>query len=123
MRQDEGEPELDPAAERVRQKLARLLLGSLGVMALGLLAVFGAILYKVGFEPGNAGPTVGAGVGSFPAETVTGRIALPAGAEIVSVSLDADRGLLQVRQAGGSAALWLVDLRSGRVLARYEIGE
>lgn len=117
--QEDDEPELDPAAERVRRKLARLLFGSLSVMLLGLLAVFGAILYRVSFAGGNAAEPARQAE-AFPPETTTGRIALPAGAEVLSTALDGDRALLHVRSARG-VGLWLVDLRSGRVLSRLDV--
>jgi len=44
-RDEEGD--LDPAMERVRRKLVRLLFFSTGVMALGLTAVVAGIFYRV----------------------------------------------------------------------------
>src|SRR6478735_1566643 len=51
----EEDAPLDPAAERLRRKLVRLLLVSGGIMMLGFIAVFAAIVYKVGkAEEGGA---------------------------------------------------------------------
>ncbi|MEM1317529.1 MAG: hypothetical protein AAGF29_04630, partial [Pseudomonadota bacterium] len=44
---DHDEEPLDPKVEAVRQKLVRLLLVSGGIMLLGFLAVFAAIVYKI----------------------------------------------------------------------------
>ncbi|MYZ49899.1 hypothetical protein [Propylenella binzhouense] len=111
---DEEEPPLDPAVERVRQKLAWLLLGSLGVMLLGLIAVFSAIVYKVGAGGGEEAPAVPA------VAAEGGPIRLPPATEVLDVALDGGRALLHVREPGGTALL-LVDLESGRVLLRRAI--
>src|SRR5690606_39955979 len=42
------EKPLDPAVERVRRKMMRLMLVSIGIMMVGLMAVVGAIVYKLG---------------------------------------------------------------------------
>jgi len=44
---DEEQP-LDPAMERVRRKMVRLMVISIGIMMVGLMAVLGAIVYKIG---------------------------------------------------------------------------
>ena len=44
---EEDEKPLDPAMENVRKKMVRLLAISLGVMMVGLMAVLGAIVYKI----------------------------------------------------------------------------
>ena len=116
-REDE-EPPLDPAAERVRRKLARLLFGSLGVMALGLIAVFAAIVYRVGGY--SAEPESGAAAALSADNPVQASISLPAGARLVATALDGNRALLHLEEAG-AASLVLVDLASGEVLGRYEL--
>lgn len=116
------EAPLDPAAERIRRRLARLLAGSLGVMLLGLIAVFAAIVYKVGgFDRPAASPPRAADSAAPRFEApLHGRIALKPGSEIVALALDGGRALLQVREGAG-AALLLVDLASGDVIGRWEI--
>jgi hypothetical protein len=109
----DDEAPLDPAAERLRRKLARLLLVSGGVMLLGFIAVFAAIVYKLGLL-GESGSTAGG-------EPVEARIALPAGARLLSADLDGGRALLALETAGGGRALLLVELESGRILGRYTI--
>ena len=44
---DEEKP-LDPAVERVRRRMLRLMVISIGIMMTGLMAVLGAIVYKIG---------------------------------------------------------------------------
>ena len=42
----DAEKPLDPAMERVRRRLARLMVVSIGVMLVGLMAVLAAVVYK-----------------------------------------------------------------------------
>ena len=44
---DGEEQPLDPAMERVRRKMIRLLAVSIGIMVIGLMAVLAAIVYKI----------------------------------------------------------------------------
>jgi len=107
---NDSEP-LDPAAERLRRKMTRLLMVSGGIMVLGFIAVFAALVYKLGLLGDAAAIGAGAPVeAAFP---------LPQGARIVSSSLDGDRALLHIEAADGAATLILVDLASGEVLGRY----
>jgi hypothetical protein len=111
----ENEAPLDPAAARLRRKLVRLLFVSGGIMVLGLIAVFGAVVYKL-----NQG---GAGRASrlSPAAPIERRVAIPAGDRIVATALDGDRALLTLAAPDGTTSLLLVDLASGAVLGRYSI--
>jgi hypothetical protein len=116
-RREAEEPPLDPAAERVRRKLARLLLGSLGVMVLGLVAVFAAILYRLS-EVGDRADPAAARSGDAP---VIAEVALPAGGTIASVSLEGGAILIHVALPGGGTQLLVVDAASGRVLTRLDV--
>jgi len=112
---EEEEAPLDPAVERIRRKLARLLIASFGVMFLGLIAVFAVIVYRLNAPPGDPGPSAGAAIRLPAGDTA---IRLPAGARVVSTALDGGRALLQVEKPAG-AELILVDLSDGSILARY----
>jgi hypothetical protein len=114
---EEEEAPLDPAVERVRRKLARLLIASFGVMFLGLIAVFSVIVYRLNAPPGDTGASAGA---AFRLPAGDAAIRLPAGARIVSIALDSGRALLQLEKPGG-AELLLIDLSDGSILARYEL--
>jgi hypothetical protein len=107
----DDEPPLDAAQERLRRKLVRLLFVSGGIMALGLIAVFAAIVYKLG-ETGE-----GAGLSAAAPREAT--LALPADARILSADLDGERALLLVEAADGRRALVLIDLAGGQILGRY----
>lgn len=103
---------LDPAVEAVRRKMARLLLGSFGVMVLGLIAVFAAIVYKL-----NAGVTVS----SAPLEA---DIALPAGSEVLSVALDGPHMLIHAGLPDNPhGQILVVETESGRVIRRFTLSD
>lgn len=107
--EDEEKP-LDPAAERLRRRLARLQLVSGGIMLLGFIAVFASIVYKVS-EGGG-----GLGAGDTPVEAT---LEIPAGHRIVGTALDGEHALLTLAAPDGSTSLVVVDLASGKILGRY----
>lgn len=110
---DEEAP-LDPAAERLRRKLVRLLFLSGGIMMLGLIAVFAAIVYKVRAS--------GEGAAQLSTSSpVEANIAVPPGYKIVATALDGNRALLTLAGPDGSTSLLLVDLGSGAPLGRYAV--
>ena len=103
----DDEAPLDPATERLRRKMVRLLAVAIGTMLVGVMAVLGAVVYKVN----KVGPPVAA----------TGQItlALPAGTRIESMALDGGEALL--RLSGGSDDLVRIDLATGTIIARYDV--
>ena len=82
-------------------------------MVFGFIAVFAALVYKLGL--------LGEGGGALAGAPVEAALAVPAGARLVSAALDGDRALLQIEAADGTTALLLVDLASGRILGRYAL--
>ena len=109
-RMDE-EPPLDPAA-RLRRKMVRLLLISGGIMVLGFIAVFAALVYKLGLLGDSDSSRREAGA---PMEA---RVPIPAGGRLVSAELEGNRALLRIEAADGLTWLVFLDLRSGAVLGR-----
>ena len=103
----DDEAPLDPATERLRRKMVRLLAVAIGTMLVGVMAVLGAVVYKVN----KVGPPVAA----------TGQIALalPAGTRIESMALDGGEALL--RLSGGSDDLVRIDLATGTIISRYHV--
>jgi hypothetical protein len=99
--------------------MVRLLIVSGGIMILGLIAVFAALVYKLGMlGPGDAAAT--ASGDPFRAAVVQAPIALPPGARVVSADLDGSRALLTV-EVDGASALVLIDLATGKTLGRYTL--
>ena len=116
---DEEEP-LDPVMERVRKKMIRLLVISIGIMVIGLMAVLGAIVYKISnpssSQEASSQPQTArevSGSQGILAENI--ELELPDGAVILSTSLTDNRLLISVRLADGSPEFRVVDLTSGQV--------
>jgi len=121
---DQAEAPLDPAAEQVRRKLVRLLVVSFGIMVLGLGAVIAAIIYKLNERNDGADASGHADSvdGRLSAETaIAGAIDLPAGARIVTTSLDGDHALVTIALPDGAMQLLVVDLPSGKIFVRYDL--
>ncbi|MFZ1813968.1 MAG: fimbrial protein [Rhizobiaceae bacterium] len=122
--EQESDKPLDPATEKVRKKMVRLLAVSIGIMMVGLMAVLGAIVYKISGKPETAeGDNLQARNGSaVPVEPgYVGRIDLPPGAEIVSESLDGSNILLRVRLEDNRSQLLVYNLAEDRIVARVAI--
>ncbi len=116
---EEDEKPLDPAMEKVRRKMIRLLGVSIGVMMAGLMAVLFAIVYKMnggGKEPSSiASPASGALIAG------AGEIVLPAGAYMNSQSLSGDRLSLDVTLKGGAREIQIFDMTSRQIVARFAV--
>jgi hypothetical protein len=112
---EEDDAPLSPAAERLRRKLVRLLIVSGGIMALGLIAVFAAIVYKLGEGSRGASNRLSA------ASLVEVDLAIPPGNRVVATALDGERALLTLEGPKGRSELLLIDLASGAVVGRYTI--
>jgi len=113
---EKQEQPLDPAMERVRIKLRRLLLGSSLIMVAGFLSVFAAILYKI-----NASDEAGSAAYRVPsvvteADLRRASYPLPADARIVTTILDGDRLAVTYEGAAGGGIL-LIDVPSWQVFS------
>jgi hypothetical protein len=118
--ENEEDKPLDPATEKVRRKMVRLLAVSIGIMMVGLMAVLGAVVYKIG-NTGPQGSTQDANAG-VPVEPGTeGTIDLPDGAQLLSASLDGDNVMLQLRLAGGAQQIVIHSLSRNRIVARLAL--
>lgn len=89
----------------------------MGVMiALGVLTVIGRIVYLA-----NQGPRQASAASSSGARLAqSGKLALPAGAQVKQISLSGDRLAVHYESAG-STAVAIVDLASGTVLSRIDV--
>jgi hypothetical protein len=115
---EEDEKPLDPAMEKVRRKMIRLLGVSIGVMMAGLMAVLFAIVYKM-----NSGGTAKTVVATASAGSVpdTGEIVLPEGAYLNGQSLSGDRLALDVTLKGGAREIHIFDMAQQKIIARYGV--
>lgn len=116
---EEDEKPLDPAMEKVRRKMIRLLAVSVGVMMAGVMAVLFAIVYKMN---SRAGTTIeeasGANLGGLVA---SGEIVLPAGAYLNSQSYSNGQLALDVTLKGGAREIQIFDVARQAIVARYSV--
>lgn len=108
---DDDDAPLDPAAERLQQKLKRLVFFSSLIMVAGFIAVFSVILYKV-MGPGSQSAAQKAG--EFAAT-----IAVGPDAKVRDVELS-DGRLIVLVEEGAASALLQIDPVTGRVLSRTD---
>jgi hypothetical protein len=119
---DEDEKPLDPAVEKVRRKLVRFAIINLGLLFIALMAVLAAIVYKTNFKPEAPAVNSGAVVPS-PSEQafMSGDIALPTGARIVSQSLSGNRISIVTELSDGSHVIFLYDFAERRMIGRFVV--
>jgi hypothetical protein len=103
--EDDKEPPLDPAMERVQARLRRLILVSGSTLGLGFLAVVVAVIFRVSNL--DRGPADG--------EPWRTSVDLPAGASVLSTDVDGDRLAVTVEDAAGRRVL-VFDMPTGRAL-------
>lgn len=106
--EDDLEKPLDPAVERIRRKMARLLVVSIAVMMIGLMAVLAAIVYKIGDEDGEE-------------EFVGAEIALPVGAKPLEFDFSDSEIAVRVDLVGAGEAVLVFDRRTGQPSGRYDL--
>jgi len=120
----EEEKPLDPATERIRARMVRLLAVSIGIMAVGLMAVLGGIVYRIAGAPeaaDTASPGQAADALAGLPDGFEGRIGLPSGARILSSDLDGGHVLLRIALASGAEELLIYRLASDSVVARIRV--
>lgn len=118
--QEEEKP-LDPEMEKVRRKMVRLLVVSIGIMILGVMAVLAGVVYKV-IEPDEDAQTVTSGSMTVPSGAplqLTG--SLPAGFKVEQVSLDGARILFYGLMADGTRSAIILDATSGTTIAEIAL--
>ena len=105
---DDAEAPLDPAVERLRRRMLRLLVVSIGTMLVAVMAVLGTVVYKAG----SRAPALPAGPLA---------LRLPPNGGILDMALDGERALLRVARIGGGETLLMVDLPRAAVTAEIAI--
>jgi hypothetical protein len=118
---DEKEAPLDPALEKVRRKMVRLLIVSSLVIIVGLMAVVYSIVYRVNKLAPAAEPVATAPL-SEPAVTEARQsVTLPAGFTVESTSLSGNRVVLFGTMADGRKHIVIHDIGTGKTLTEIEI--
>lgn len=116
---DQEEKPLDPAMESVRRKMVRLQIVSGAIMFVSLMAVFGAVVYKVMHsEPAAPAATV-SGVPSDAPLAAT--VSLPLGFKVQSTSFSSGQILFYGETAEGRNKALVFDLRTGRTVADVSV--
>jgi heme/copper-type cytochrome/quinol oxidase subunit 2 len=114
---EQDEKPLDPAAERVRQKLVRFMAINLVILFFAVMVVIAAVVYRnwssAEAPVAELTPPIG--------ETVRGEIVLPKGAMIVSQSLSGGRISLHVAIDGEAESILVYDVATGRLIGQYDI--
>lgn len=112
---EQDEKPLDPVMENVRRKMIRLQLVSAGVMLVMLMAVLGAIVYKV-TRP-SAVPSLASAPAGVPSDAPLAATAvLPQGFEITDSSLSGGQILFFGTLSGVRKAL-VYDIAANRIVA------
>ncbi len=88
-------------------------------LALGILAVFAAILYRIVAEDASAGRAPPVGVAASLSAAALG---LPAGAALVSTAVDGNRLVLTYSHPGGHTLLF-IDVTRMAVTGRLELAD
>lgn len=120
---EEDEKPLDPAMERVRRKMVRLLVISIGIMMAGLMAVLYAIVYKVTNRSDEV-DAVPAEVNKqlvLPGSGFSANLDLPEGSMVVSHNIDGRRLSILTQAPDGSQSIHIVDLAEGAMIGRVEL--
>ncbi|MET0358130.1 MAG: hypothetical protein ABW055_01710 [Pararhizobium sp.] len=116
---EQDEKPLDPVMENVRRKMIRLQLVSAGVMLVMLMAVLGAIVYKV-TRP-SATPSLANTTAGVPSDApLTATATLPQGFEITGTSLSGGQILFFGTLAGVRKAL-VFDIAANRIVADISV--
>ncbi len=131
---DDEDAPLDPAVEKVRRKVMRLMGISIAIMMVGLMAVIGAIFYKIS-GAGDKKITTEAEANSkivmLPSgeiknveaigANIVGDVNLPKGSSLVKADYADGRILLMIKSGEGDLSLWVYDLAANRVFAKIAI--
>ena len=118
---DEKEAPLDPAFEKVRKKMVRLLIISSSVIILGLMAVVYSIVYRVNRIPQPATPAATESTAELAAPPARQSIALPTGFVVESTSMSGNRILLVGAGSDGAKRIIVHDIGTGKTLTEIEL--
>ena len=118
---DEQEAPLDPAFEKVRRKMVRLLIVSASVIVLGLMAVVFSIVYRVNRLPQPATPVATAPADQDVVPAAQQSITLPAGFTVASTALSGNRVLLFGTGADGKQLIVIHNIGTGKTVTQIDL--
>lgn len=118
----EEEKPLDPETEKVRRKLAKYGALFMGFNALALMAVLGALVYKLGGFGDESSTKLEPSKLDFNEPIDFDRnLDLPDGAQIINASKSEQQILLNLKLKDGSSALWIYDIAQERITGKISI--
>ncbi|WP_099865632.1 hypothetical protein [Pararhizobium haloflavum] len=119
------EKPLDPEVEKVRRKMVRLLVVSIGIMILGVMTVLAAVVYRIAqSDETPAAVTAGSAPFDGAASTpIAARANLPAGFSVDDVALDGGRILFFGEDETGQTRAYVFDIAAGRIVADVTVGQ
>ncbi|MBL1406256.1 MAG: hypothetical protein COC00_009745 [Rhizobiales bacterium] len=122
---EEDKP-LDPATEKVRKRLAKYGAIFMGFNMLALMAVLGALVYKLGGFGENKSQITGEAhnnsqIGAPIEPNFDTYIDLPDGVTIVNASQNGSQILLNLRFVDNKAALWIYDINTQSIVGRISV--
>ncbi|MEO1702619.1 MAG: hypothetical protein AAFR71_11255 [Pseudomonadota bacterium] len=103
------EKPLDPAVERVRAKMVRLLAVSMGIMFVSIFAVLAAVIYRINADSTDV--------------LQSAEIALPSGFEILESGIDRDLVFLRGRMGDGGSKILIYNSVNGNLVRELTLGE
>jgi len=126
---EDQEPPLDPAMERVRRKMMRLLAVSIGIMLIGLMAVLVAVVYKANRTDEPQTPQARSDIPGqdavsqdIPPAVIESEVPLAPGTRLLSQSLSGDHVSLETLLPDGGTEIVVYDFRKSRIIARMRLG-
>lgn len=119
---DEQEAPLDPAFEKVRRKMVRLLVISSSVIIVGLMAVVFSIVYRVNrIPPATTTAATAPATEVDPVPATRQSLALPEGFTIESTSMSGNRVLLLGMGSDRRKRMIVYDIGTGKTVTDIEI--
>lgn len=115
--QEDEEQPLDPVMERVRKKMIRLMVISIGIMMIGLMAVLFAIVFKISGGSQDDGDIAATETDQA---VVQSSLDFPVGSTIVWSAVDSGRLIIQVKHLDRSTEFYLVDTKTGKLASRIK---
>lgn len=115
---DDEEKPLDPAVEKIRRRMVRLLFISSSVIVLGLMAVLGSIVYKANK---NSATAPASNIAQQPAVTAAEQtVTLPRGFTLESTTVDGNR-VWFMGTTEGKHLMVVHDIATGKTLTEITV--
>lgn len=115
---EDQEAPLDPALEKVRRKMIRLLIISSSAIIVGLMAVVFSVVYRVDKLDDKATADAAVAASAIPAQQT---LSLPAGFNVLSTAMDGNRILVIGSTPDGGRRMIVHDISTAKQVTDIEI--